>query len=106
MSPSEETSSEDVVNPLEINLRRQLNALLEQLPQELLESFTMALSYNALLPTLSHFMLNPSLTLKITRLFRPLLMDLCARWLDMRDQLLEKLEALGLLIECHEELYP
>lgn len=98
----------DIPDPTSLNARKQLNQLLEQLPQDssLTAAFHTALSQNAFLPTLSRFMLQPSLTLAISWTFRPLLMDLCARWLENDGDLYEKLEALALLIETHEELFP
>ncbi|EJC98837.1 P-loop containing nucleoside triphosphate hydrolase protein [Fomitiporia mediterranea MF3/22] len=98
----------DIPDPTSLNARKQLNGLVELLPRNspLTAAFQDSLSQNALLPTLSRFMLHPSLTLAISWTFRPLLMDLCSRWLDTDDEGAKKLEALGLLIEVHEELFP
>ena len=97
----------NIPNPTSLNVRRQLDRLFEQLPRDipLVSALHTDLSQNALLPTLSRFMLHPSLTMRITTAFRPLLMDLCARWLDYDGQTWEKLAALGLLVEIHEELF-
>ena len=98
----------NIPDPTSLNARKQLERLFEQLPQDspLTLGLRAELSQNALLPTLSRFMLRPSLTMAITRTFRPLLMDLCARWLDSDEEVWEKLTALSLLIEIHEEIYP
>ena len=45
--------------------------------------------------------------LHVVEAFRPLLVDLCARWID--DETLDevsRLEALALILEIHEEIYP
>lgn len=98
----------DIPSPLSLNIQRQLNLLLELIPQDspFFNDLQTSSSGGALLSSLSRYMLHPSLTLAITWAFRPLLMDLCARWLDDNDGIIDKLEALALLIEVHEELYP
>ena len=97
-----------IPDPLTLNTERQLRLLLEEVPlyNPLRTTLEEQLSGPTLLPTLSRLMLRPSLSMAITRLFRPLLMDLCARWLDDGDDMLDKLEAFALLIEIHEEIYP
>ncbi|KAI5117001.1 hypothetical protein M0805_002669 [Coniferiporia weirii] len=101
-------STWNIPDPLSLDVHRQLGLLLELIPQD--SPFFGILqgphNGNALLNTLSRCMLHPSLTLAVTWTFRPLLLDLCARWLDDNDDLLEKLEAFSLLIEVHEEIYP
>ena len=94
----------NIHDPTSLNARRQLDSLLEQLPQNspLTAALQKSLSEYALLPTLSRFMLRPSLTLAISWAFHLLLIDLCAHWLDSEEDQLEELEALGLLGEIHE----
>lgn len=98
----------DIPDPLTLDITNQLRLLHEQVPAQspFYHTTEQLLHGNNVLPSLSQLMLRPSLTLAIERLFRPLLMDLCARWLDGTEDMLEKLEALALLIEVHEELYP
>ena len=98
----------DIPDPLTLDITTQLRLLHEQVPAQSPFYLTteQLLHGNNVLSTLSQLILRPSLTLTIERLFRPLLMDLCARWLDGTGDVLEKLEALALLIEVHEELYP
>ena len=99
----------DIPDPLSLDTERQLRLLLEEVPlhSPLRATLEEQLSEPTLLPTLSRLMLCPSLTMAITRLFRPLLMDLCARWLDDgAEDMLDKLETFALLIEIHEEIYP
>ncbi|THH06083.1 hypothetical protein EW145_g4329 [Phellinidium pouzarii] len=98
----------DIPNPLSLNIHRQLNLLLELIPQDspFFDELQISSSGGGFLPNLSRYMLHPSLTLAIAWAFRPLLMDLCARWLDEDGDIVDKLEALALLIEVHEELYP
>jgi midasin len=59
-----------------------------------------------LLATLSSLLAVPSLTLAVAGLFRPILIPLCAQWLADPEQIEEKLVALCLLIQQHEELFP
>ncbi|KAF9013327.1 P-loop containing nucleoside triphosphate hydrolase protein [Cyathus striatus] len=59
-----------------------------------------------LLNTLSRLLRIPSLTQTVATFFRPILLDLCARWLDDEENAEEQLIALCLLLEVHEELYP
>ena len=53
---------------------------------------------------LSQLLSNPAYTQIIATLFRPILIELCARWLDEGSE--DNLVALTLLIEVHEELFP
>ena len=69
--------------PLRFNYKRQTLSLISRLPSD---SPYVALLHNAtstaeLLQTLSSLLSKPELTLTIATLFRPLLLDLCARWL-------------------------
>ncbi|KAM5539433.1 hypothetical protein V8D89_006885 [Ganoderma adspersum] len=100
---------EDVLHdPLRLDLRRQTQKLLTHLGAE--SPYATALqnisSKPALLDTLSRLLLAPQHTLLVATLFRPLLLDLCARWLQQVGDKLEKFEALCLLLELYQELSP
>ncbi|KAG6809125.1 hypothetical protein H0H93_016097, partial [Arthromyces matolae] len=64
-----------------------------------------ATSTSDLLQKLSQLLYHPAFTLAIATLYRPILFDLCARWLDAQNTE-EQLVALCLLLENHEELFP
>lgn len=95
-------------HPLTINLRRQTRFLLSKIPSEspYTTAITQAPSPAALLGILSQLLYLPALTLTVAKSFRPLLLDLCARWLQDDENIENKLVALSLLLEPHEELYP
>lgn len=98
----------DFHDPLTVNLQRQTRLLLEVIPSGSVHATALqnVTSRAGLLSTLSHHLCQPSLTMVVASKFRPLLLDLCARWLDADSELEGKLEAFGLLIEMHEELFP
>lgn len=102
MSP---TASND---PLAINLPKQTRALLAILPPDSTYSsqISQASSLKALLSTLSRLLSVPPLTVPISDLFRPLLVDLCARWLHDQEDLEDRFVAFCMLIENHEEIFP
>ncbi|KAH9179366.1 midasin [Lactarius sanguifluus] len=54
----------------------------------------------------SKFLLIPAYTTIIADTFRPLLLDLCARWLENSDELEDKLCAFCLLLQPHVEIFP
>ena len=54
----------------------------------------------------SKFLLIPRYTTIIADTFRPLLPDLCARWLENPDGVEDKLCALCLLLQPHVEIFP
>ncbi|CAE6427190.1 unnamed protein product [Rhizoctonia solani] len=60
-----------------------------------------------ILCTISRLMSAPAFTVLVSDDFRPLLMDLCARWLD-DDSIdeVDRLVALCLLVEPYEEIFP
>ncbi|KAG6329770.1 hypothetical protein ID866_9320, partial [Astraeus odoratus] len=95
-------------DPLTINLAKQLRALLALLPLQspYAAQISVASSTKELLVTLSTLLAKPSLTSAIADLFRPLLIDLCARWLNDKQDLEDRFTALCFLIENHEELFP
>ncbi|KAF8967136.1 hypothetical protein BDZ97DRAFT_1903538 [Flammula alnicola] len=59
-----------------------------------------------LLATLSSLLAAPAFTQLVATLFRPILIDLCARWLESENDVEEHLVALCHLLEVHEELFP
>ncbi|KAG0703770.1 P-loop containing nucleoside triphosphate hydrolase protein [Suillus ampliporus] len=95
-------------DPLSINLAKQKRAFLALLPPDSIhiQRITEANTPAHALFTLSRLLAVPALTLTIADLFRPLLIDLCARWLHDDDDIEDKFIAFCLLIEFHEELYP
>lgn len=98
----------DIKNPLAINLGRQKDLLLASLdagsPYAAL--ILRSSSQKEFLAILSELLAVPSLTLEIAKLFRPILIDLFARWLNVRENTEAQLVALCLLVEVHEELFP
>ena len=103
-----EGSTWNFPDPLSLNARKQVTYLLETIPADsiLYNELQLVTSGSDLLSTLSLHMRRPSLTLAVAWAYRPLLIDLCARWLDDTEDLLCKYEALSLLVGVHEELYP
>lgn len=101
-------TSTHVFDPLSINLAKQKRAFLALLPPNstYIQQITEANTPAHLLSTLSRLLAAPALTLTIADLFRPLLIDLCARWLHNDDDIEDRFIAFCLLIELHEELYP
>ena len=111
ISLADESALWDLHDPTSMNVNQQLNALLAVLPAEFdaHENLKQAFKEERLLPALSHYLRKPSCTLAVTEAFRPLLMDLCVRWIDDAngsEENLDTLEALALLIEAHDELFP
>ncbi|KAJ7029287.1 midasin nuclear AAA ATPase [Mycena alexandri] len=97
-------------DPLAINLRGQTRILIASLPSESPHAFMLAAAVSQtstqLLTVLSGLLSAPELTLQIATLFRPILLDLCARWLDEPKITQGQLVALCYLLEVHEELFP
>ncbi|QRV86470.1 AAA domain protein [Ceratobasidium sp. AG-Ba] len=59
------------------------------------------------LDAVSELMATPAFTLIVADLFRPLVIDLCARWIDNnRLDDVDRFVALCLLVEPHEEIFP
>jgi midasin len=54
----------------------------------------------------SKFLLLPSCMTIVADTFRPVLLDLCARWLESSDELEDKLSALCFLLQPHTEIFP
>ncbi|KAI5834423.1 P-loop containing nucleoside triphosphate hydrolase protein, partial [Schizophyllum commune Tattone D] len=95
-------------DPLAFNVRRQTQALLEALPEgsTLVTEIHSARSHTELFDALSRWLATPALTWRIATTFRPILVDLCARWLQSTQPTEEQLAALCFLVEIHEELFP
>ncbi|KAI0373653.1 midasin [Pilatotrama ljubarskyi] len=103
-----EDQAESFKDPLCLNLQRQTKKLLALLPVESTYSAALknAISRASLLDMLSELLLVPQYTMAVATLFRPLLLDLCTRWLHVATNGLQKFEALCLLLEIYPELYP
>ncbi|KAF5382460.1 hypothetical protein D9615_002742 [Tricholomella constricta] len=102
------TFTSAIHDPLFINLRRQTAILLSTIPnpsKHATDLFNVTSNVEHL-AILSRLLSLPALTLKIATLYRPLLVDLCARWLDNSENSEDQLVALCLLLEVHEELFP
>ena len=96
---------ESFLDPLRLNLERQTQKLLD-LETPFSASLKNAASRTALLDVLSNMLSLPQYTELVASLFRPLLVDLSARWLHQTDDALNKFEALSMLLEIYPELYP
>ena len=98
----------DMKDPLKINLGRQTRSLLEKLgPDSHFASYIQnGTTTRELLDALSQLLVTPASTLLVAREFRPILFDLCARWLLVNGRTDEILVALCLLLEPHPELFP
>ncbi|PPQ92825.1 hypothetical protein CVT25_004313 [Psilocybe cyanescens] len=95
-------------DPLAINLGRQKDLLLSYIPKstKYYEALKNATTTCELLSTLSSLLAVPAFTKLVAIHFRPILLDLCARWLESEDGVEEHLVALCYLLEVHEELFP
>ena len=95
-------------DPLKINLHRQKTLLLSSISPDAIctEALKNASSSSQLLATLSTILAVPAYTQLIATLFRPILIDLCARWLENENGSEQHLVALCYLLEVHEELFP
>lgn len=98
----------EIHDPLTLNLNRQIRCFLEELPLDSPHraALVSASSRTELLTVLSHLLSTPGCTTTIATLFRPLLLDLAARWLADDGHLEDRLEASALLLEIHPELFP
>ncbi|KAF8635894.1 hypothetical protein AX15_000074 [Amanita polypyramis BW_CC] len=97
-----------VYDPFTINLRRQTRLLSQKLPQNSPYAVELSnvTSVRGLLLVLSRLLAKAELTEVIAAMFRPILTDLCARWIEGDDCTNEQLFAIALLVEVQEELYP
>ncbi|KZV78626.1 hypothetical protein EXIGLDRAFT_757556, partial [Exidia glandulosa HHB12029] len=94
----------EALDPLKLDLQRQVAALNAALGVHVVDG---AVSRVTLLNSLSRLLAAPQCTLQIAKFFRPLLVDLTARWLldiDVPEE--ARFVALALLIETHEEIFP
>lgn len=93
---------------LTINLNQQIRLLAEELPEgsSLVSLLQNASSRSELLKQLSRYVATPGLSEITARLLKPVLLDLCARWLEKETELDEKFEAFALLLEIHPEIFP
>jgi midasin len=96
-------SDQEYWDALSIPFSTQIDAFLLSCPeQSQLKSFPL----HQQLHSLSTLLKETRYALAIARLFSPLLVDLCARWLDDEAQDESKFIIFGLLLPAHEELYP
>lgn len=95
-------------NPLAINLQRQLSLLLPHIPSNTTHYLALARSTSTpqTLSALSSLLAVPAFTKLVSNLFRPILLDLCSRWIDNDADVEEHLFALCYLLEVHTELFP
>lgn len=95
-------------DPLAINLRLQTRRLLSEIPQNTVyhEAIHNTSTARQLLATLSRLLALPQFTQVLATLFRPILFDLCARWIGDEAIVENALVALCYLLEVHEELFP
>ena len=101
-------NTNSICDPLTINLSRQTRLLSDLLPRDSphLAALRNASSRPGLLIQLSRLLATPGLTITVATLFRPLLLELCARWLEEDGDLEDKLEGAALLLEIHPEIFP
>ncbi|KAF7364926.1 Midasin [Mycena venus] len=103
-------STSAIHDPLAINLRGQTRVLISSLPSNSPHASALAKAESQtnaeLLSVLSGLLSVPELTPLIATIYRPILLDLSARWLDEPQNTEEQLVALCYLLEVHEELFP
>jgi len=94
-------------DPLALNLSRQKALLLSYIPPQTFHynAIKQSNTTRQLLSTLSTLLAIPAFTKIIATLFRPILTDLCARWLEVDADVEQHLVALCYLVEVHEELF-
>ena len=102
------TLASAIHDPLTINIHRQRRQLLSYIPTDTLyhEALSNASTNRELLTTLSGLLAVSQFTQLVATLFRPILLDLCARWIDNEHDVEDHLIALCYLLEVHEELFP
>ncbi|KAK0187828.1 midasin nuclear AAA ATPase [Armillaria mellea] len=93
-----------VYDPLYLNFHRQNQLFLEKVRSN--NAYSALITTQLSLATLSRLLTVPALTTAIADVYRPILFDLCARWISQPDCTEDQLVAICLLIEVHEELYP
>ncbi|KAG7088114.1 hypothetical protein E1B28_012139 [Marasmius oreades] len=92
-------------NPLTFNVHKQKRKLVAKFPSLHVSLFN-GNTLPELLNLLSHLLTVPTFTSSIATLFRPILFDLCARFLEKEGNLEDEIVSLCLLIQVHEELFP
>ena len=95
-------------DPLSLNPKSQLLEFTSNFPEwtSRVQANLADSSLSELLSLASKFLLLPSCTVIVADAFRPLLLDLCARWLKDSESLEDKLSALCLLLQPHTEIFP
>ncbi len=113
-------------DPLKFKLKKQIRLLLSTIAShpgveamfsgvlDVLRLFLLEMrqgDVGKVLDALSRLLSVPELVERVIKFFRPLLVDLFARWLNMkedRDEALEeeRLAALAYVVEVHEEIFP
>jgi len=114
-------------DPLKLNLRKQVRGLIKLVSSRLdfvdeqlvgavnvlscfNNSAVLTSSVGEVLEALSRCLGTPHLVRSIVKFFRPLLVDLCARWLEYEEEEEEakelKLAVLAYLVQGLEEIYP
>ncbi|KAG7445730.1 P-loop containing nucleoside triphosphate hydrolase protein [Guyanagaster necrorhizus] len=99
-----ECDASTIYDPLSFNFLRQNQLFLEKIRSSNIHSALITTQLS--LATLSRLLTVSSLTTTVADVYRPILFDLCARWIEQSDCTEDQLVALCLLIEVHEELYP
>ena len=98
----------NIRDPLSLDLRSQWLDFASKHPEWSVHSQVNLVdaSPKELLLLAAKFLLIPSYTTAVADTFRPLLLDLCARWLENSDEIEDKLCALCLLLQPHVEIFP
>ena len=92
-------------DPLSLNPKSQWLAFTSKFP-DWSSTDPVDTSSGEILSLASKSLLLPSCTAIVADTFRPLLLDLCARWLESSEALEEKLSALCFLLQPHTEIFP
>ena len=95
-------------DPLAINLRRQTSCLLSSIAPNTphYDALKNVVTTRQLLSNLSSLLAVPAFTQLVATYFRPILTELCVRWLEGEYGMEEHLFTLCYLVEVHEELFP
>ena len=101
-------------NPLQIDFKKQLGILLtnSEAVKHISDEYLVILQNpvigngGIILTVISQLLRTPPLTSLIAQLFRPLIVDLCARWIDLNSDYESTLYALAFLLGWHPEIYP
>ncbi|TFK52493.1 P-loop containing nucleoside triphosphate hydrolase protein [Heliocybe sulcata] len=96
-----------IQDPVMMDWKKQTRVFLASIPSD--SPYAAALqqisSSEQLLVLVSRLLYVPSLTLLVAETFRPILFELCVRWLEDGSDIEDKFVALCLLIQPHEELF-